>query len=209
MGNSGVLGGPIPWNDLNQASKFNVNSSQNLIAQLLGGDAACGGSPGLLVLALIGGGFALLIMLVMGGFQLLTNPTNPQGQESGRNRITWAIVGFFLLFSSFWIAQIIQTVFDINIVGTGSDVSGCAADEEPTATTPPASDPPTSLSPLEQYMALSPGECIGVVCKKFGVAAACNCNGNNTQTTCTTSDSSLSCCGGVAQNGICNSTIPF
>lgn len=111
---AGATGDDIPWDELNQATKFSSTNTRGLLAQILGGSA---GSPGILTLAIVLGGFALLIMLVWGGFTMLSNPTNPQAQESGRNRITYAVIGFFLLFASFWIAQIIELIFGVSIVG--------------------------------------------------------------------------------------------
>lgn len=66
--------------------------------------------------ALIMAGLLLLLMLISGGFTMLTNPTNPQGQDAGKQRITWAIIGFFVLFMAYWLMQILQIVFGIRVV---------------------------------------------------------------------------------------------
>lgn len=65
---------------------------------------------------LIMGGLLLLLMIIASGFQMLTNPTNPDAQAGGKQRLTWAVVGFFALFGSYWLAQIMEIIFNINIV---------------------------------------------------------------------------------------------
>jgi hypothetical protein len=61
-------------------------------------------------------GFALFIMIVAGGLQILAGATNAKGLEEGKKRVTMAIVGFLILFASYWIAQILEVIFGINIV---------------------------------------------------------------------------------------------
>ncbi len=70
----------------------------------------------LLPFLLVFGGLLLLIMLISGGFQLLTNPTNPQAQEGGKQRLLYAIIGFFLLFVSYWLMQILEVIFGIKVL---------------------------------------------------------------------------------------------
>ena len=62
-------------------------------------------------------GIILFLMLVWGGFEMMINATDSKAQEAGKQRITAAIIGFILLFCSFWIAQILQIIFGITIVG--------------------------------------------------------------------------------------------
>lgn len=61
-------------------------------------------------------GMILFVMLVWGGFQTLSGAATKQSMDEGRQRITAALFGFGLLFSSYWIIQIIQAVFSINII---------------------------------------------------------------------------------------------
>lgn len=62
------------------------------------------------------GGLILFIMLIWGGFEMLTGAANPKSQEAGKQRITSAIIGFILLFSSYWLAQLVQAIFGISIL---------------------------------------------------------------------------------------------
>jgi hypothetical protein len=64
-------------------------------------------------------GIILFIMLMWGGFEVFFGATDPKSAESGKQRITNALVGFGLLFSVYWIAQILQVLFGISL-GVGN-----------------------------------------------------------------------------------------
>ncbi len=62
-------------------------------------------------------GLILFVMLVWAGFQIIAG--GAQGSksiEAGRQRATTALLGFLLLFVSYWIMQIIEIVFSITIL---------------------------------------------------------------------------------------------
>ena len=62
-------------------------------------------------------GLILFVMLIWGGFEILAKSTQgTKALEAGKNRITAALVGFLLLFATYWMAQIIETIFGIVIV---------------------------------------------------------------------------------------------
>ncbi len=69
--------------------------------------------PTLLTLA----GIILFGMLVSGGFTMLAGAADKEAQEKGKKTITSALIGFAVIFLAFWIAQILQVVFKIDIVG--------------------------------------------------------------------------------------------
>ncbi len=58
-------------------------------------------------------GIGLLIMLIMGGFSLLTGGSDPKKIESGKQRITYAIVGFLIVFLAYWAVQLVAIMFNI------------------------------------------------------------------------------------------------
>jgi len=64
----------------------------------------------------VAGGFILFLMMIWGGFEMLTGATEQKSQEAGKQRITTAVIGFILLFVSYWIAQILQIIFGIRIL---------------------------------------------------------------------------------------------
>lgn len=61
-------------------------------------------------------GLILFIMFIWGGFEMLTGAANPKSQEAGKQRITAAVIGFLIIFASYWIAQIVQAIFGISIL---------------------------------------------------------------------------------------------
>jgi hypothetical protein len=61
-------------------------------------------------------GISLFVMLVWGGFEMLSNPLEQKAQDAGKQRIMWAAIGFVLMFVSFWLAQLIEIIFGINIL---------------------------------------------------------------------------------------------
>ena len=61
-------------------------------------------------------GLILFGMLVMRGFTMLTGAADKHAQETGKGQITSALIGFFIIFLSYWIAQILQVIFQINIL---------------------------------------------------------------------------------------------
>ncbi len=68
--------------------------------------------PTLLTIA----GLILFGMLVMGGFTMLAGAADKEAQEKGKKMITSSLTGFFIIFLAYWIAQILQVIFKINIL---------------------------------------------------------------------------------------------
>src|SRR3989338_1597939 len=60
-------------------------------------------------------GIILFAYTVWGGFDYLTALGDPKKAEAGKNKITYALIGFFLIFASFWISQIISYIFKLNV----------------------------------------------------------------------------------------------
>lgn len=56
-------------------------------------------------------GILLLLYLVWGGFSYLTSIGDPKKAEAARGRITSAIIGFVIIFTAFWLVQILEYVF--------------------------------------------------------------------------------------------------
>lgn len=61
-------------------------------------------------------GLILFGMLVMGGFTMLAGAADKEAQEKGKKMITSSLVGFFVIFLAYWIAQILQVIFKVNIL---------------------------------------------------------------------------------------------
>lgn len=58
-------------------------------------------------------GLLVLLYLIMGGFQLMTSAGDPKKTEQAKGKITGAILGFLIIFVSFWIAQIFEYIFGV------------------------------------------------------------------------------------------------
>lgn len=60
-------------------------------------------------------GLILFVMLVWGGFEMVQGATTKKSLDAGKQRITAALVGFFLLFMSYWIVRMVEFVFGVKI----------------------------------------------------------------------------------------------
>ena len=81
------------------------------------GDGIRGFVAQILPNAFILAGLILLILAAAGGLKMITSAGNPEDQEKGKQTLTNAVIGFVLVFASFWIIQIIQVITGINILG--------------------------------------------------------------------------------------------
>jgi hypothetical protein len=63
-------------------------------------------------------GIILFFFIIAGGLSILLNPGNADKAKQGSKTITTAIIGFVVLFSSYWIIRIIEAITDIQILGT-------------------------------------------------------------------------------------------
>lgn len=61
-------------------------------------------------------GMILFVMIVIGGFQMVASATSSKSIETGKQRISNAVVGFLLLFVSYWIVQVLQVVFGFKLL---------------------------------------------------------------------------------------------
>lgn len=96
---TGTLNGTIFGQNLN----LNFLTPRGIISALL---------PYLFTL----GGLILFVMLIWGGFEMLSGAANPKSQEAGKQRMTAAVIGFILLFASYWFAQLLQIIFGISVL---------------------------------------------------------------------------------------------
>jgi hypothetical protein len=58
-------------------------------------------------------GLGLLIYLILGGFQLMTSGGDPKAIEQAKGKITGAVIGFIIIFVSYWLIKILQIVFGL------------------------------------------------------------------------------------------------
>lgn len=60
-------------------------------------------------------GLILLVMLVTGGLGLMTAAGNPDKMKAGYGKITNSLIGFLIIFISYFVVQLIETVLSIKI----------------------------------------------------------------------------------------------
>ncbi|HYD34909.1 MAG TPA: hypothetical protein VD999_02480 [Vitreimonas sp.] len=60
-------------------------------------------------------GLILFVMIVWGGFEMLSGAASKKSIDSGRQRITAAILGFMMLFCAYWIMQIVEIILGVTI----------------------------------------------------------------------------------------------
>jgi len=58
----------------------------------------------------------LFVMLFWAGYEIFIGATEKSSLESGKNRATMAIIGFILLFVTYWLMQVLETIFGIVII---------------------------------------------------------------------------------------------
>lgn len=62
-------------------------------------------------------GLMLFGAIIWSGFQYLTSGGDPKKTAEAKGCLTSAVVGFLIIFLSWWIIQILQIVFHLNILG--------------------------------------------------------------------------------------------
>lgn len=64
-------------------------------------------------------GVILLFILIMGGFGIIAGAgnDNPEKVEKGKKAATSALIGFIVVFMSYWIVKLIESITGINLLG--------------------------------------------------------------------------------------------
>ncbi len=62
-------------------------------------------------------GMILFVLITWGGFEMMLGAASKKNLDAGKQRVTAAVIGFLLLFSTYWIVQIIEEVTKVNILG--------------------------------------------------------------------------------------------
>lgn len=58
-------------------------------------------------------GFIMLVMLIIAGYQFVTSRGDPKALSQAWGRLTFAIVGFSIVFGAYWILILLDTVFPV------------------------------------------------------------------------------------------------
>lgn len=60
-------------------------------------------------------GLLLFAYLIWGGFSFLTSGGEPKAMEQAKGKVTNAIVGFIIIFVAYWVVQIFEYIFKIQV----------------------------------------------------------------------------------------------
>lgn len=60
-------------------------------------------------------GFILFIYLIFGGFLMISSAGDEKKTAEGQQALTNAIIGFVIIFTSYWVIQIVEIVAGITI----------------------------------------------------------------------------------------------
>lgn len=58
-------------------------------------------------------GFALVIFIVFSGYSLLTSKGDERAVAGAKAKLTYAVVGFIVIFASYWIVQIFGSILGL------------------------------------------------------------------------------------------------
>lgn len=83
---------------------FNINSQNLSIGEVVGAIL-----PYLFTVA----GLLLLLYLIYGGLSLMLSRGDPKAVQSAKDKITGALVGFIIVFASYWIVQIVASILGL------------------------------------------------------------------------------------------------
>ncbi|RLC35205.1 hypothetical protein DRH14_01430 [Candidatus Shapirobacteria bacterium] len=61
-------------------------------------------------------GLSMFVMLIVGGIQLMTAAGDPARTKAGYGKLTAGVIGFFLVFLSYVIVQVVETMFGVKIL---------------------------------------------------------------------------------------------
>jgi hypothetical protein len=60
-------------------------------------------------------GFSMIIMIIIGGFNILTSEGSPEKTKIGADKISKGIVGFLLVVVSYFVVMLVEEIFNIKI----------------------------------------------------------------------------------------------
>lgn len=66
---------------------------------------------------LVAAGLSMFIMLVVGGFELMVSGGEPGKMKTAQGKLTGGVVGFLLVVFAYFITQLVETIFNVNILG--------------------------------------------------------------------------------------------
>jgi len=59
-------------------------------------------------------GLILFVLIIASGFQLMTSTGNPETMKKAQQRLLFAVLGFIIIFVSYWLIQILDAILGLN-----------------------------------------------------------------------------------------------
>lgn len=60
-----------------------------------------------------GAGIALLIVIILGGIELMTSGGDPKKVQAAQGKITSGLIGFLIIFVAYWIVQLVYKILGV------------------------------------------------------------------------------------------------
>lgn len=70
----------------------------------------------ILLYAFPAAGILVLLYLLWGGLQLMTSGGDPKAIQAARDKITGALVGLVIIFTAFWVVQILASFLGVPVL---------------------------------------------------------------------------------------------
>lgn len=61
-------------------------------------------------------GIVLFLLIIFAGFSIITSAGNPEKAKQGKEALTTALIGFIIIFASYWIIQIIEVLTGVELL---------------------------------------------------------------------------------------------
>lgn len=63
-------------------------------------------------------GLILFFVIIGAGFTMFTSAGNPDKTKKAGQQLTFGLIGFFVIFTAYWISQLLENILGISILGS-------------------------------------------------------------------------------------------
>ena len=70
----------------------------------------------------VAAGLAMFVMLVLGGLELMLSAGDPAKTQAGYGKLKAGLIGFFIVFLSYAVVQLLETILGISILNWGTNL---------------------------------------------------------------------------------------
>ncbi len=71
-------------------------------------------------------GIIVLFLFIYGGLKLVmgAGSNDPKSAEQGKQAVTYAIIGFIIIFGAYWVIRVIETILGVDFVTNPASIFG-------------------------------------------------------------------------------------